>query len=137
MLNNKSVNMKIEHLGIWVSDLEAMRRFYVNYFGMTSGDKYINEQKGFSSYFLSFKNTDTRLEIMHKNEMIDNDLSRGMEMGLAHFAISVGSESAVDSLTERLRANYYAVVSKPRRTGDGYYESIILDPEGNFLEICI
>lgn len=128
--------MKIEHLAIWVSDLEAMRRFYVKYFGMISGDKYFNGQKGFSSYFLSFENTNTRLEIMHKNELTDNGLSRGIKMGLAHFAISVGSESAVDSLTERLRMNRYAVAGEPRKTGDGYYESIILDPEGNFVEIC-
>lgn len=128
--------MKIEHLAIWVSDLEAIRRFYVKYFGMISGDKYFNEQKGFSSYFLSFENTNTRLEIMHKNELTDNGLSKGMKMGLAHFAISVGSESAVDSLTERLRMNRYAVAGEPRKTGDGYYESIILYPEGNFVEIC-
>ncbi|MES2061898.1 MAG: VOC family protein [Bacteroidota bacterium] len=129
--------MKIDHLGIWVSDLEAMRRFYVKYFGMISGDKYINEQKGFSSYFLSFENSNIRLEIMHKNAMTDNDLSRGIKMGLAHFAISVGSESAVNDLTESLRNNYYAIASEPRRTGDGYYESVILDPEGNFVEICV
>lgn len=113
-----------------------MRRFYVKYFGMISGDKYLNEQKGFSSYFLWFKNTNTRLEIMHKNKLTDNDLSRGIKMGLAHFAISVGSESAVDSLTERLRMNSYAVAGEPRKTGDGYYESVILDPEGDFVEIC-
>jgi lactoylglutathione lyase len=128
--------MKIDHLAIWVSDLEAMRRFYVKSFGMISGDKYFNEKKGFSSYFLSFENTNTRLEIMHKNELTDNGLSRVMKMGLAHFAISVGSESAVDSLIEQLRMNRYAIAGEPRKTGDGYYESVILDPEGNFVEIC-
>lgn len=61
---------------------------------------------------------------------------QGCDMaGLAHFSISVGSKEAVDKLTERLRNDGYAILSNPRITGDGYYESTVADPEGNCIEI--
>lgn len=127
--------MKIEHLGIWVNDLEAMRKFYMKYFGMKSGEKYTNDKNGFSSYFLSFGGVKTRLELMHKTTIVNIDTPRGNNMGIAHFAISMAGKAQVNNLTERLRADNYVIASEPRTSGDGYYESVILDPEGNFVEI--
>ena len=127
--------MKIDHLAIWVDDLECMRIFYISYFNMESGEKYINEKKGFSSYFLRFGQQTTRLELMHKTDIPYSAQKRGHVKGIAHFSISVGGKDAVDRLTERLRADHYSIVGEPRTTGDGYYESSVLDPEGNLIEI--
>ena len=128
--------MHIEHIAIWVLDLEPMRTFYETYFNCVANDKYINNSKNFSSYFLSFPTGGPRLELM---QMPGIPHSRNEALaqftGLIHFAISLGSESAVDALTERLRQDGYTVVGEPRRTGDGYYESVILDPEQNRIEI--
>lgn len=127
--------MKIEHLAIWVNDVEVMRQFYITYFGMTSGEKYFNPAKNYSAYFLMFGEDKTRLEIMHRPDINDTLNKRGFAKGIAHFAISVGSKEAVNELTERLRADNYIIESEPRTTGDGYYESVVLDPEGNYVEI--
>ncbi|HEY0432628.1 MAG TPA: VOC family protein [Chitinophagaceae bacterium] len=127
--------MKIEHLAIWVDDLENMRQFYLKYFDLTSGERYTNEKKGFTAYFLRFGDTMTRLELMNRKDIVNEPDRRGFMKGLAHFAISVGSKEAVNQLTERLRADNYTIASEPRTTGDGYYESVFLDPEGNYVEI--
>ncbi|WP_185290830.1 VOC family protein [Chryseobacterium lactis] len=127
--------MKIEHLAIWADDLEKIREFYLKYFDMTSNEKYINEKKGFSSYFLSFGEGKARLEIMNRMDIHEEPEKRGFSKGIAHFAISVGGKEAVDQLTERLRNDHYTIESEPRTTGDGYYESVLLDPEGNYVEI--
>jgi lactoylglutathione lyase len=128
--------MKIEHLAIWVSDLEASRQFYETYFKATAGEKYHNPKKSFTSYFLSFGDG-CRLELMHRPD-ISKVLQEGHEaMGLTHFALSVGSKEKVDELTERLKNDGYVVVGQPRTTGDVYYESVVLDPEGNRLEITV
>lgn len=127
--------MKIEHLAIWVKDLEATRDFYVKYFGMTSGEKYYNLRKQFSSYFLSFEAGGARLEIMQRPDISDQQGRKGVVNGLTHFAISAGSRESVDTLTERLRADHFTIEGEPRMTGDGYYESVVLDPEGNPVEI--
>ena len=127
--------MKIEHLAIWVDNLEVMRKFYVTYFDMTSSEKYTNEKKGFTSYFLMFGEDATRLELMHRKDINDASGKRGFMKGIAHFALAVGSKDAVDQLTERLRTDNYIIESEPRTTGDGYYESVVLDPEGNYVEI--
>lgn len=127
--------MKIEHLAIWADDLEKMREFYLKYFDMTSNEKYTNEKKGFSSYFLSFGESKARLEIMNRIDIHEEPEKRGFSKGIAHFAISVGGKEAVDQLTERLRNDHYTIESEPRTTGDGYYESVVLDPEGNYVEI--
>lgn len=127
--------MKIEHLAIWVEDLELLRQFYMEYFSMNCGEKYVNMKRNFTSYFLSFGDDKTRLEIMHIPNM-ENPASRGNLKGLAHFAISVGGKEVVNALTERLRADGYTIVSEPRTTGDGYYESAVFDPEGNYVEIA-
>lgn len=127
--------MKIEHLAIWADDLEKMREFYLKYFDTASGEKYTNEKKGFASYFLTFGESKTRLEIMSRLDISEEPQKRGFSKGLAHFAVSVGGEEAVNKLTERLRADHYIIESEPRTTGDGYYESVVLDPEGNYVEI--
>lgn len=129
--------MKIEHLAIWVSDLEGTRKFYETYFQATANSKYHNPKKNFSSYFLSF-DSGCRLELMHRPEIEPIDQKAEKEYrGIIHFAISVDSESRVDQLTERLQADGYSVIGAPRRTGDGYYESVVLDPENNRIEITV
>jgi lactoylglutathione lyase len=127
--------MKIEHIAIWVDDLEKMSDFYSAYFGFNSSEKYTNEKKGFASYFLSFGEGKTRLELMNRKNITDGPSKRGLAKGMAHFAISVGSKEAVNTLTEKLRNDHYTIESEPRTTGDGYYESVISDPEGNLVEI--
>jgi lactoylglutathione lyase len=129
--------MKIDHIAIWVKDLEIMRAFYTSYFDMTSGEKYVNPKKQFSSYFLSFKNATTRMEIMHRPDIAEYLGAKGLLNGLTHLAISVGSKDAVDALTEQLRRDNFTISGEPRTTGDGYYESVVLDPEGNPVEITI
>lgn len=127
--------MNIEHIAVWTHDLERLRSFYETYFGAKSGPKYANPAYQFESYFLTF-DTGARLEIMRMAGVPEsaNDVEKQFT-GFIHAAFSVGSESAVDALTERLRADGYRVMDGPRRTGDGYYESAVLDPDGNRLEI--
>ncbi len=127
--------MKIEHLAIWVQDLERSRHFYETYFQAKANDKYHNPKKNFTSYFLSF-DSGCRLEIMHRPDIRPlQDKAEKEYRGIIHFAVSVGSESKVDTLTEQLRADGFAIIGEPRRTGDGYYESVVLDPEDNRIEI--
>ena len=128
--------MQIEHLAIWVQDLEAMKNFYVNYFEVAHGPKYSNPGKQFVSYFIYFGQGKTRLELITRPDIRPAAAGqRGFGMGLAHFAISVGGRDMVNALTERLRKDNYTIYSEPRVTGDGYYESVVLDPEGNYVEI--
>ncbi|MDH6306469.1 lactoylglutathione lyase [Parabacteroides sp. PF5-5] len=126
--------MKIEHLAIWADDIELLREFYMKYFDVSCNDKYTNTKRGFSSYFLSFGEDKSRIELMHIGDL-QEPLKRGQMKGLAHIAISVGGKEAVDALTETFRKDGYTVASEPRTSGDGYYESAILDPEGNYVEI--
>lgn len=126
--------MKIEHIAIWADDIELLRAFYTKYFNMECGAKYVNPAKNFTSYFLSFGEDKTRIELMHIPD-IQSPASRNILRGLAHFSISAGSREAVDELTERLRADGYRILSEPRLTGDGYYESAVADPEDNCVEI--
>jgi lactoylglutathione lyase len=127
--------MKIEHIAIWTKDLECLKDFYVRYFDVSAGHKYINPVKKFESYFLSF-GEGCRLELMQMPGIPSsmNDPFKQFS-GLIHFAISVGSKEKVNALTEQLRTDGYAIVGEPRTTGDGYYESVVLDPEGNRIEI--
>lgn len=127
--------MQIAHLALWVSDLEKMKAFYMTYFQVSTGPLYVNAKKQFSSYFLSFGKSATQLEIMHAPNVINKVGIRGFDEGLAHFAISVGSKEKVNDLTEVLRADGYTIASEARTTGDGYFESVVLDPEGNYLEL--
>lgn len=129
--------MKIEHLAIWVKDIERTKSFYETYFKASAGEKYINSKKQFESYFLSFA-SGARLELMQRPDIkaIDKDVNQEL-IGLAHFAVSVGSKESVDALTNQLRSDGYAIAGEPRTTGDGYYESVVLDPEGNRIEITV
>jgi lactoylglutathione lyase len=127
--------MKFEHIAVWARDLEVMKDFYVRYFNMNCSDKYVNTKKAYSSYFLSFSNSETRFEIMHRPDITDFPCNRGMSCGLAHISISVGSRAKVNELTEMIRKDGYPVVGEPRTTGDGYFESVVQDPEGNYVEI--
>lgn len=127
--------MKLEHVAIWAADIEKLRDFYMRYFGARSNPLYVNPAKGFSSYFLSF-GQGARLELMQMASIPASlDDPYRQSRGIAHIALSVGSESAVDALTVRLERDGYEILDGPRRTGDGYYESVALDPEGNRLEI--
>lgn len=137
MVHHHKSTMKIEHIAIWVKDLEKMRTFYERYFQGKAGQLYHNPKKQFYSYFLSFE-TGSRLELMYRPDIPNNinDLMK-QYIGLIHFAISVGSKDKVDSLTEILRQDGFKIVGNPRTTGDGYYESVVLDPEGNRIEITV
>ncbi len=126
--------MKIEHISIWVNDMDLMKDFYVKYFGMNCSERYINTDKQFTSYFLSFMQG-SRIEIMHRPDIDTVVNDRGKTMGLTHFAIPVGNKIKVDQLTNELRNNGYKIVGEPRTTGDGYYESVVLDPKDNNIEI--
>lgn len=128
--------MQIEHVAIWTKDLEQLKAFYTSYFGATAGKKYVNADKQFESYFLTF-DSGARLELMCKPGILDVQ-GAGAEAqfyGYTHLAFSVGSPKKVDELTTRFQKDGYQVISGPRHTGDGYYESCVLDPDGNRVEI--
>ena len=127
--------MKIEHIALYVNNLEKARDFFVKYFDASSNDGYHNVKTDFRSYFLTFGDG-SRLEIMTKPDLTDSgDLLN--RFGYAHLAFSTGSKDAVDQLTARLNTDGYPVISGPRTTGDGYYESCILGFEGNVIEITV
>lgn len=127
--------MKIEHVALYVNDLEKARSFFVKYLGAKSNEGYHNQKTDFRSYFLSFDDG-ARLEIMNKPDMTDlpKDLAR---TGFVHIAFSVGSKEKVDALTAEMKADGYEVISGPRTTGDGYYESCVFAIEGNQIEITV
>lgn len=127
--------MHIEHVAMYVNDLEKARDFFVKYFNAISNEKYYNKKTGFSSYFLSFDDG-ARLEIMNKPDLMDREKQLA-ETGYIHIAFRVGSKEAVDALADRLRRDGYPIVSGPRTTGDGYYESCIIGVEGNQIEITV
>lgn len=127
--------MKIEHIAMYVSDLEAAKNFFVAFLGGKSNDGYHNAKTGFRSYFITFDDG-TLLEIMTKPEMCD-DKKHPERTGYAHIAFSTGSKEAVDSLTKELKDAGYEVLSGPRTTGDGYYESCIVAIEENLIELTI
>lgn len=127
--------MKIEHIALYVNDLEAARDFFVIYLDGKSNDGYHNPRTGFRSYFISFDDG-SRLELMNKPEMVDQEKNPN-RTGYAHVAFSVGSKEKVDELTIRLEAAGYEVASGPRTTGDGYYESCIVAVEGNQIELTV
>lgn len=125
--------MTIEHVAMYVNDLERARDFFVKYFHAVPDEGYHNKITGFRSHFLSFKDG-ARLEIMNRPGMIDPEKPMA-RTGYVHIAFCVGSKEAVRDLTEKLRKDGYTVASEPRITGDGYFESVILDLEGNQIEI--
>ena len=125
--------MRIEHIAMYVNDLEGTRDFFVKYFQAVSNEGYHNKVTDFRSYFLSFEDG-ARLEIMKKPVMEDDEKTLA-RTGFIHIAFSLGSKEAVDELTKRLKSDGYEVIGGPRTTGDGYYESCIVGIEGNQIEI--
>ena len=127
--------MRIEHVALYVNDLEAARDFFVKYLDGRSNDGYHNPTTGFRSYFISFDDG-ARLEIMTKPGM--EDLEKALNRtGYAHLAFSLGSKGKVDQLTEQLKKDGFAVLSGPRTTGDGYYESCVMAFEDNQIELTV
>jgi lactoylglutathione lyase len=125
--------MKIEHVAIYVNELEAARDFFVKYLGGKSNDGYHNPNTGFRSFFISFDDG-SRLELMNKPGIVDLPKDE-LRSGYSHIAFSVGSKEKVDELTKRFIEDEFEVLSGPRTTGDGYYESCIIGLEGNLIEI--
>lgn len=130
--------MKIEHVALWANDIEQLKAFYETYFEAQGNAKYTNPRTHYQSYFLTFA-SGARLELMQRPDIAARDRANSAQefMGYAHLAMAVGSEAAVDELTYRLVRDGYERLSGPRRTGDGYYESVVLDPEGNRIEITV
>jgi lactoylglutathione lyase len=127
------MNPRIEHVGVWVRDIDAVAAFYARHFGARIGERYENPRKGFASRFLEFGGG-ARLELMTRTDVIARTTSESL--GLAHVAIALEGDAAVDALAAELRAAAVPVLDGPRRTGDGYYECVVLDPEGNRVEIA-
>lgn len=127
--------MKIEHVALYVNDLEKAKQFFCHYLNGKAGEKYHNPRTHFQSYFISFEDG-ARLELMHKPQVEDAPKSKE-RTGYAHIAFSVGSKEKVDALTQQFEQEGYAVLSGPRTTGDGYYESVIVAIEENWIEITV
>ena len=126
--------MHIDHVAIWTRDLDRLKEFYETYFLASAGPRYVNSKKQFESIFLSFE-SGIRLELMQMPAVVEPVEDRFS--GYSHLAIAVGSKEDVDILTARLQSDGYRVIDGPRWTGDGYYESSVLDCDGNPIEITI
>ena len=126
--------MRIDHAALFCRDLEPMRQFFIDYFDARSNEQYHNPRTGLRTYILSFTEGSTRLELMQRPDVQDADPSQPA-IGYVHLSFAVGSKKDVDQLTRRLAADGYSVTSGPRTTGDGYYESCILGPEGIQIEV--
>lgn len=124
--------MQIIHIAIWTEHLDELRDFYATYFGGVSGEKYVNPAKRFESVTLTFEGA-CRLELMRRSDIYGKVSDE--QIGLAHFAIACADKDAVCLLTERLRADGYQIVGEPRTTGDGCFESVVADPDGNLVEL--
>ncbi|WP_295542440.1 VOC family protein [uncultured Pseudacidovorax sp.] len=128
---------RIDHVALWVNDLDAMCAFYSEAFGGQPGPLYQNLKKGFASRFVVFEDG-ARIEFMTTTTLAPTASAPGSQrMGLTHLAMAVGSEARVDALTRELHRRGTPLLDGPRRTGDGYYESVVLDPEGNRIEITV
>jgi len=125
--------MKLNHIALYVNDLEKMKLFYEKYFNAKANKMYHNPKTGLKTYFLEFSGS-CRIEIMNK-ENLNNITKELNNAGYIHIAFSVGGKNKVDELTKLLENDGYKIISKPRTTGDGYYESCIIDPEDNQIEI--
>ena len=126
--------MRLDHVAIWTRDLERLREFYEWYFGAVAGERYASaRQPGFTSYLLRFPGSEARLELMARPHLAAG--ADGPALGYAHVAIGVGSRTTVDALAARMSSDGIELVSAPRETGDGYYEAVVRDPDGNLVEI--
>lgn len=126
------MNIRLEHVAMWVRDIDEVAAFYARYFNAQIGERYRNPRKDFESRFLEFDGG-ARLELMRRGDITTR--SAAPRLGFSHVAITVGDEAAVDALAARLAADGIAPIDGPRRTGDGYYECVVCDPEGNHVEI--
>ena len=126
--------MRIHHIAIWTFRLEEMKEFYIRYFKGTGNEKYVNHQKGFESYFIRF-DSGADLELMSRTDVRDTPIEEN-RLGLTHFAFALNSKEEVLGLTEQLRNAGYTIAGEPRTSGDGYFESVVLDPDGNRVE-CV
>jgi lactoylglutathione lyase len=124
--------MRIEHVALWSADIAVLRDFYVHWFAAQASPIYRNAATGFESFFVSI-GSGPRLELMQRPDVDGVPLE--LTLGYAHIAINLGSQEAVDHLTGAMASEGVTVLSGPRHTGDGYYESVILDPEGNRIEL--
>lgn len=127
--------MKIDHVAFWVEDLEKMKTFYLTYFDTSCGERYVNPVKKFYSYFITFNDGGSRIELMYRADIAATNEKRGFITGIAHLAITVGDRQRVNDMIAHFRAHGYEVIGEPRVSGDGYYEGVILDPEGNVIEL--
>jgi lactoylglutathione lyase len=129
-----SQTVRIEHVALWTNELERLRAFYEHYFGARAGAQYRSATRpGLRSYFLTFPDGGSRLELMSAPGLTSR--SRSPTVGYTHIALTIGSRADVEALTERMRGDGVRVLSAPRQTGDGYYESVVEDPDGNAVEI--
>jgi lactoylglutathione lyase len=128
--------MRISHIALWVNDLEKMKNYYCRFFKGTAGKNYQNSVKNFESCFIRF-DSGISLELMRKTDQILSSQNYGTTTGYHHLAFSVESRENVDQLTSLLSTEGYEVKSSPRETGDGFYESVVSDPEGNCIEITV
>lgn len=127
--------MRIEHIAVWARDLERLREFYVSMLGGRSAPLYENARTGFRSYFIAFDG-EARLELMSRRaDVPEQERPEERCLGLAHLAFRLGSREAVDRLVAQLELQGVAVLGQPRVTGDGYYEAVVADPEGNRIEL--
>jgi lactoylglutathione lyase len=126
---------RVEHVGLWTRDVDALAAFYARHFGAGIGPLYRNPAKGFASRFLDF-GAGARLELMSSTMLELAASAPGAQRpGLAHVALALGSEAQVDALAAALRDAGVPLLDGPRRTGDGCYEAVVLDPDGNRIEI--
>lgn len=125
--------MKLDHIALYVEDLEAMKDFYCRHFNATQNKKYHNPNSGLQTYFLSFDDG-ARLEIMQRPEMSPR-ADGAFPLGYTHISFKLGSTESVDLLTRSLQESGCPLLNGPRVTGDGYYESVLADPEGNLIEL--
>ena len=128
--------MRINHVALYCLDLEGMKDFFIRYFNGTPNELYNNPRTGLKTFILSFDGSDARLELMTRPE-VKNEEENIFRQGFIHLSFSVGSKETVDSLTNDLNRDEYRVLSGPRMTGDGYYESCIVGPENTLIEITI
>jgi len=130
------MTVRIDHIALWTHDLDRLKGFYMGYFGARAGPHYVNPAKGFESCFLSFSGG-ARIEIMSTTSVpLSRPAPDTQPFGLTHLALSVGSCELVDALTRRLQSDGTPILDGPRQTGDGAYEAVALDPDGNRVEIC-
>lgn len=125
--------MKIDHIALWTNDLDRLKDFYSRFFDCKVSDRYDNNDKQFSSYFLTFNDGGARIEIMKRSDITDSNSTEGI--GLAHFSISVETKKQVDNLTTKMVKAGIKINSYPRTSGDGYYESVVFDPDNNKVEL--